>query len=166
MRRTWKARAAVAAVALAGAGAVAAVGGPAASAAPEFVNGHFDLKVAPDRDCQSLPGGICLAGNVSGRIKGAFLFSPSEIDDTVETEATGVIVTTGDALVEHKDGTLSCKHTGALQLSPGDGPFVSLCIINGGTGDWHGATGYLRIAGTFTLGGGGTGSYTGKVVVP
>lgn len=166
MRRSWMRRAGAGLAALVASGVAWGFAGPSASADPEFVNGHFNLQVAPDRDCQSLPGGICLAGDVSGRIKGRFLFSPSEVLSTVETPATAVIVTTGDALVEHKDGTLSCKHTGALQTSAGDGPFVSLCVITGGTGAWDGASGYLRITGTFTLLGGGTGTYQGKVVLP
>jgi hypothetical protein len=43
---------------------------------------------------------------------------------------------------------------------------VSLCVVTGGTGGWTGAEGYLRTTGTFTLGGGGSGSYDGKVVTP
>ena len=48
----------------------------------------------------------------------------------------------------------------------GDGPFVSICIVTGGTGKWAGATGYLRSSGTFLFGAGGTGTYDGKVVTP
>jgi hypothetical protein len=75
-----------------------------------------------------------------------------------------VIATIGDALVETGEGDIACKLTGSLQVS-GDGPFVSICVVTGGTGKWSGA-GYLRTSGTFVFDAGGTGTYDGKVVVP
>jgi hypothetical protein len=72
-------------------------------------------------------------------------------------------VTTGDAVVDTGEGTIDCKLTGTLQLND-EGPFVSLCVITGGNGKWTGAAGFLRTTGTFTLGGGGSGTYDGKVV--
>jgi len=153
----------VAGLALVACGSVVALsgGGPAA-AAPEAVNGHFDLSSASGPDCDS-PFGVCMTGTVSGRIKGAFSFTVTEVLATADTPTTGAIVTAGDATVDTGGGTILCKLTGTLQLN-GDGPFVSLCVITGGTGAWVGASGYLRTSGTFTLSGGGTGSYDGKVV--
>jgi hypothetical protein len=148
---------------LAGALAVGAltmslVGQPA-SAVPDFVNGHFTLQFSTGPECQPEP--FCLTGNVKGKVKGAFLFVPATVESTADT----ILATTGTATVTGDDGsTLTCNHAGAFQ-NAGDGPFVSLCIITGGTGEWAGATGYMRIAGTFTIENGGEGSYDGKVVV-
>ena len=149
---------------LAACAAAVALTGPAASAAPQAVNGFFRVEAAGGPDCTSAVG-VCLAGDVSGRIKGAFSFAASEIVATADTPATGVITTAGEATVETGDGAIACKLTGSLQLS-GDGPFVSICIVTGGTGKWTGAAGYLRTSGTFVFDAGGSGTYDGKVVVP
>ena len=138
--------------------------GPAASAAPESVNGFFRVEAATGPDCTSAAG-VCLAGDVSGRIKGRFSFAATELIPTTDTPTTGVLVTIGDAVVDTDDGEIACKMTGSLQVG-GDGPFVSICIVTGGTGKWEGATGYLRTTGTFAFDAGGTGTYDGKVVVP
>ena len=133
---------------------------PAASAAPQAVNGFFRVQADTGPDCDSI---VCLAGDVSGRIKGAFSFAATEIIPTADTPETGVITTIGDAVVATGDGDITCKLTGSLQLS-GDGPFVSICVVTGGTGKWTGASGYLRTSGTFLFGAGGSGTYDGKVV--
>ena len=151
-------------ITLAGCAGLFAVTGPAASAAPQAVNGFFRVQAATGPDCTSAVG-VCLAGDVSGRIKGAFSFAATEIIATADTPATGVIATIGDAVVETADGDIACKLTGSLQIT-GDGPFVSICVVTGGTGTWTGATGYLRTSGTFVFAAGGTGTYDGKVVVP
>lgn len=143
--------------------AALAVAGPAASAAPQAVNGFFRVHALTGPDCASGLG-VCLAGDVSGRIKGAFSFKAAEIIPTADTPTTGVLVITGDATVETGDGEILCKLTGSLQIT-GDGPFVSICIVTGGTGAWAEATGYLRTSGAFVFDAGGTGTYDGKVVV-
>lgn len=139
---------------------VAAAGVPA-SAAPDSVNGKFELANASGPDCSSSVG-ICMTGSVSGRIKGTFSFTATSLVPTLDTPTLGVIVTTGDATVDTRGGTIACKLTGTLQVTD-EGPFVGLCVVTGGTGDWEGVTGYLRTTGTFTLGGGGTGSYDGRI---
>ncbi len=138
---------------------VALVGGPAV-AAPQRVNGHFDLQTSSGPDCAS-PFGVCMTGTVSGRIKGTFSFTAMSLLGTSEAD---VIVTTGDAVVDTGEGTILCKLTGTLQLND-EGPFVGLCVVTGGTGDWTTASGFLRTTGNFALDAGGTGTYDGKVVV-
>lgn len=153
-----------AALALAACGSVLTLTGGPAAAAPEAVNGFFRIHAETGAACDSSVG-VCLAGNVSGRIKGAFSFTATSVVATNDTPTTSAIVTTGDAVVATGEGDVLCKLTGTLQLA-GDGPFVSLCVITGGTGRWAGASGYLRTSGVFTFGAGGTGTYDGKVVVP
>ena len=125
------------------------------------MNGHFVLQSSSGPECDS-PVGVCMTGSVSGRIKGSFSFTARSVIATDDTPVTAAIVTTGDAMVETRSGDLFCKLTGTLQVTD-DGPFVSLCVVTGGTGDWAGTTGYLRTSGTFTLAGGGSGSYDGKI---
>lgn len=149
-------------LALAACGSLLAMTGAPAGAAPEAVNGHFSLEVTSGQDCES-PFGVCMTGSVSGRIKGTFSATVTDVIATNDTPATGALATTADAAVETKSGTIFCKLTGALQLND-DGPFVSLCVVNGGTEAWAGASGFLRTSGTFTLAEGGTGSYDGRVV--
>jgi hypothetical protein len=154
----------LAGLALAACGSVVALTGGPAGAAPESVNGFFRIQSETGAACDS-PVGVCLAGDVSGRIKGAFSFAATSVLTTDDTPTTAAIVTTGDAAVATEEGDILCKLTGTLQLT-GDGPFVSLCVITGGTGRWAGATGYLRTSGTFTFSAGGSGTYDGKVVGP
>ena len=136
-------------------------GGPAA-ATPEAVNGFFKVYSETGAGCDSSVG-VCLTGHISGRIKGGFSFTATSVIVTNDTPTTSAIVTTGDAVVATPDGDIHCKMTGTLQLI-GDGPFVSLCVVTGGTGTWAGAGGYLRTSGTFTVAAGGGGTYDGKVV--
>ncbi len=151
-----------AALALATCAAVLAVTGGPAAAAPEAVNGFFKVSSETGAGCDSSVG-VCLTGHISGRIKGAFSFTATSVMVTNDTPTTSAIVTTGDAVVATPDGDIECKMTGTLQLT-GDGPFVSLCIVTGGTGKWASAGGHLRTSGTFTFAAGGGGTYDGKVV--
>lgn len=159
---TWVALSAL----LVSAGLVALASGPA-SAKPDSVNGRFDLNASTGPHCPP-PLQICMSGRVNGKVNGTFNFQPATFESTAGLPTT--LVTTGTATVQSGTDTLRCEHAGALQIGNdgpnADGPFVSLCIITDGTGKWAGAQGYLRITGTFTLAGGGAGSYDGTLVVP
>ncbi|MDQ4134339.1 MAG: hypothetical protein M3179_14325 [Actinomycetota bacterium] len=149
-------------IALAGASAPA-------SAKPEFVNGHFTLRPPAQSECPpNLPLGICMSGTVDGRVHGSFTFVPGDFNSSADSPTT--LLTTGTAGVNAGGSTFECKHAGAIEIGRdgprADGPFVSLCVITGGTGKWAGAQGYMRITGTFTLDQGGIGSYDGKLVLP
>jgi hypothetical protein len=145
---------------------VAFASGPA-SAKPDFVNGRFDLQASTGPHCPP-PLQICMSGSVNGKVNGTFTFQPATFEPTASLPST--LLTTGTATVQDGTDSLQCEHAGALQIGNdgpnAHGPFVSLCIITGGTGKWAGAQGYLRISGTFTLAGGGAGSYDGTLVVP
>jgi hypothetical protein len=162
--RSRPSRRSIIGLALVACGCFLALVGTPAGAAPEEVNGQFRLLSTSGPDCSS-PVGVCMTGAVSGRIKGSFSFTVTSVLTTADTPATGALVTTGDAVVETREGRIDCKLTGTLRLD-GEGPFVSLCVVTGGTGSWTGAEGYLRTSGTFTFDGGGSGSYDGKVVTP
>lgn len=154
---------------LAASAAVIALASGPASAKPDYVDGHFSLRPPAQSECPpELPLGICMRGTVDGKVHGTFTFVPAHFDSTVDSPTT--LLTTGTASVEAKGGTFECKHAGAIEVGQdgpkADGPFVSLCNITGGTGKWAGATGYMRITGTFTLDQGGIGSYDGKLVLP
>lgn len=163
-RRTWL----ILPLLVASAGLIALSSGPA-SAKPELVNGHFSLKPPGQSECPpDLPLGLCMSGSVNGRIHGSFTFVPADFDRAPEPSTT--LLTTGTASVDADGGRFHCQHAGAIEMGSegpkADGPFVSLCVITGGTGKWAGASGYLRITGTFTLERGGIGSYDGKLVLP
>ena len=147
-------------------GLVAFASGPA-SAKPDFVSGRFDLQASTGPQCPP-PLQICMNGRVNGKVNGTFNFQPATFESTEGLPTT--LLTTGTATVQSGTDTLRCEHAGALQIGNdgpnSDGPFVSLCIITGGTGKWAGAQGYLRITGTFTVAGGGAGSYDGRLVLP
>jgi hypothetical protein len=63
-----------------------------------------------------------------------------------------------------KRGTLAIKNAAAFRTI-GEGDLSDTQVIIGGTGDFIGATGSLRISGTF-VSGSGTSSYEGTICVP
>ena len=132
-----------------------------ASAISGQVVGKFQTDVVFGEACQAASE-LCAVGATTGNLKGAFTFGVSELQVTNETSIARF---SGDATVDTNDGTLTCKNAAALQLG-GDGAFVSLCIVTGGTGEWAGATGYLQVRGTFDFSGAANGEYVGNIALP
>ena len=69
-----------------------------------------------------------------------------------------------DARLGTRRGTLIVKNAAAFRTT-GDGDLSDTQVIVGGTGDFAGASGALRISGTFVAGA-GTSSFEGSVCVP
>jgi hypothetical protein len=105
-----------------------------------------------------------------GKLKGEARFVASMITLSVDTPVTGVVFVTGDTLLVDaklgtKRGTLNIKNAAAYR-TVGEGDLSDTQTIVGGTGDFAGATGTLRITGTFLAGTGGSSSFEGTVCVP
>jgi hypothetical protein len=69
-----------------------------------------------------------------------------------------------DARLGAKRGTLAIKNAAAFR-TVGEGDLTDTQVIVGGTGDFVGASGSLRVSGTFAAGS-GTSTFEGTVCVP
>jgi hypothetical protein len=115
------------------------------------------------------PVGLCTVAQMFGQLKGQAHFTATNIIPSADTPTTGVIFVIGDTTVldarlGSKRGTLSIKNAAAFR-TVGDGDLSDTQVIIGGTGDFVGASGSLRISGTFVAGS-GTSSFEGTVCVP
>lgn len=137
-------------------GATFALTSGAVAAGSHTARGLFESDVVVD-GCTS-PVGICTHGTLTGGVNAEFDFTATSLVPTADTAATSVLLYTGDIVVSHKFGTLTCKDAGAFQ-SAGAGAVSSVCTIVAGTGDYAGATGSIQFVGNFTLPDGGEGEY-------
>lgn len=153
------------------AGMVVVLTADSLSAAAECrtVNGHYAEHAVDPTSCPS-PVGLCIEGNFSGRIRGAFAVTATSLTPTSDTPTTAVVHFTGDGVIHARIGTregdLFFKSAGAFHTA-GTGEIVDLQFITGGTRELAGASGALRASGTFDpIAGSGESEYTGTVCLP
>jgi hypothetical protein len=127
------------------------------------VSGQFSSTVVTGPACVS-PVGLCTEGTLTGAIKASFSLTATSLIRTVDTPTTGVVLYTGDLVVQAKDGVFTCKDAGAVGAT-GQRPVASVCTIVSGTGAYAGVTGALRFVGTFSASTGGSGDGTGSLTV-
>src|SRR5262245_2720197 len=124
---------------------------PADAAQCKQVRGHFEERLATE-GCTS-PVGLCTVAEMFGALRGEALFTASSIIPSADTIITDVVFVIGDTVVVDAQlagghGTLSIKNAAAFRtVEPGD--LADAQTIIGGTEDFAGATGSLRISGTF-----------------
>ena len=143
--------------------AATAAGGGYALASEDAQQAHGSLRSQPLVEGCTSPIGFCTTGQASGTINGDFTFTATRF---VPSDTPDVILYTGEIVFRTSRGEVRCEDAGAYnidELESGPGPFASLCTITGGTGDWAGATGHIRIQGTVTLAGGGNSHYEGLI---
>ena len=133
------------------------------------VEGFLEESLAPT-DCTS-PVGLCTVAQMFGHLKGRIYFVASDILASTDTPTTGVIFVTGDSVItdarfEDRRGSLTLKDAAAYQ-TVGDGNLVDIQTVVSGTGGFAGATGTLRISGTFSpTTGTGTSRVEGRICLP
>ena len=128
------------------------------------VEGRFTLQPVSGPACMSAVG-VCATGTYRGDLKGDSTFTGSSLTPTVDTPTTGVVLLTGDNLIQTSAGMLMTKDAIVLKTT-GAGDFAEVDTIISGTGEWAGASGVLRAQGTFTPTAGGQGNYTGEICRP
>ena len=152
------------AVALASAALFSAPAGNAAAARCKNVRGHVTSQTLTENCPSSI--GLCATGQFYGAIRGELLLVATSLTPTQDTPVTGVLMYTADDVIKTKEGDIYTKDAGALNLTPGStGDDVSIVTITGGTGAYAGATGRLRVSGTFSEAGGEF-SYEGELCTP
>ena len=132
------------------------------------VQGQLEETLLPPPACTS-PVGLCTIAQMFGNLKGEAHFTASAIIPSADSPATGVVFVTGDSIIADaklgsKRGTLAIKNAAAFRTI-GEGDLSDTQIIIGGTGDFVGATGSLRISGNF-VGTSGSSSFEGAVCLP
>jgi hypothetical protein len=140
---------------------VAACAAPAAFAQQDCrpVTGHFEATVIPPPACEAL---LCTAGRVWGGLQGTYAFVMTTQQPT-DPETPTIFFFTGKSTIAVKGGgQVSGTDTGAIDV--GAGGFASLITFTGGTGQYAGATGQIRLRGDFDPEAGiTTGDYTGQI---
>ena len=126
--------------------ALALISGSAGAAGCWSTRGKVDLEAAPGPPCAS-PVGICLSGDVTGGLSGTSFSTVTSVVPTADTPTTSVVILTADTELTTSHGVLSLKDTIVSETSTGE--FSELDIVVAGTGRWAGATGNVRIDGTF-----------------
>lgn len=140
-------------------GALATFGSAAlASEREQQVHGHLFSQVLAGPACTS-PIGLCTAGRLTGVINGDFVFTATRLEPS---DTPGIFFYTGNIVVQTQRGEVRCQDAGAFGVNP-PGPVADICTITGGTGDWAGVTGHIRIHGTFTFAEGGNSKYEGVI---
>ena len=137
--------------------------GGSALASIDATPAHGKLRSQPLVEGCTSPVGFCTVGRASGTINGDFVFTARAF---VPSDTPSVILFTGDIVFTTSRGEVRCQDAGAYnvgEIESGPGPFASLCTITGGTGEWAGATGHIRIQGTFSLPEGGDRRYEGSI---
>ncbi len=131
----------------------------------KLVRGHAVSHTVSGSVCAS-PIGLCAGGQLYGGIKGDLNLVATSLAPTQDTPVTGVFVYTADDVIRTKTGDIYTKDAGVLNLTPNStGDDMSIATITGGTGDYAGATGNLRIYGTFSETGGEF-NYEGQICTP
>jgi len=130
------------------------------------VHGHY-VEHAVSANCTS-PVGLCIEGEYSGMVRGAFSGAATALIPTADTPTTGVVLFTSNSVIHAsvglKSGDLLIKNAGAFH-TVGAGEIVDLQLITGGTGDFTGASGAIRASGVF-VNGSGQSDYDGMICLP
>ena len=132
------------------------------------VRGALEETQVTGPGCTS-PVGLCTVAQMFGQLKGQARFTATTFIELADTPTTGVNFVIGDTTILNaglgsKRGTLAIKNAVAFR-TVGDGDLSDTQVIIGGTGDFSGASGSLRISGIFVAGS-GTSSFEGTVCVP
>lgn len=108
--------------------------------------------------CTSVTG-ICSSFTATGDIKGDGIVN-------IDTPPDADGISKAHTVIHTKKGDLTCHEAAVFDVAGADHAFVDLCLINGGTGMYAGATGYIQEVGTFDFAANqGQLEYYGKLVL-
>ncbi|HET9642225.1 MAG TPA: hypothetical protein VFP68_02450 [Burkholderiaceae bacterium] len=133
-----------------------------------YVRGVVEETQVSGSSCLS-PVALCTVAQMHGPLKGQARFTATSILTTADTPVTGVVFVTGDTVIADARlgsmrGSLTIKNAAAFR-TVGDGDLSDTQVITGGTGDFAGANGSVRVSGTFANGS-GTATFEGTLCVP
>lgn len=115
------------------------------------------------------PVGLCTQFTFHGVLRGDGTFTAATFITTADTPTTNVVFSTGDSVLHarigSRQGDLIIKPA-AVYHTAGEGELLDVETIVGGTGDFVGASGVLKVVGNFLFPDGGTSIYDGSVCTP
>jgi hypothetical protein len=91
--------------------------------------------------CTSVTG-VCSSFVATGSINGDGIVN-------VDTFPSAEGISKAHTVIHTSKGDLRCHEQAIFDLAGADHAFVDLCIIDGGTGTYEGASGYIQEVGTF-----------------
>ena len=150
------------------ASAAASLSTAAHAAECKVVQGHLNETLVTGPTCTS-PVGLCTVARMFGALQGEAQFTASAIMQSADTPTTSVVFVIGDTVIVdaklagHR-GTLTVKNAAAFRTT-GNGDLADVQTVTGGTEDFAGATGSLRISGNFVETTGSS-AYKGVVCLP
>jgi hypothetical protein len=123
---------------------------------------HGEMRNIQQGPCGSATG-RCSTFEATGEIKGDGLVN---IDTFPDASKFGY--SEAHTIIHTKKGDLTCHEAALFELPvPDPHPFVDLCLIDGGTGHYAGASGYIQEVGTFDFAANvGQLDYYGKLILP
>ncbi len=136
-----------------------------AQACPHAVKGQITAMPAAPELCSS-PWGWCTDGELTGRLRGDYFYTFTDMTPAGRPEAPWLTYFAGSIEITLRNGdSIFGIDNGTIDLDPaGTGAYASVVIVTGGTGAYDGATGYLVYSGTIDLATGeATGTYDGKI---
>src|SRR5215831_19572702 len=113
------------------------------------VRGHLEETLVTGSNCPS-PVGLCTVAQMFGALQGEALFTAADIIVSADTPTTGVVFVIGDTVIVNAKlaghrGTLTVKNAASFRTT-GNGDLADVQTVIGGTEDFAGATGSLRIS--------------------
>jgi excinuclease UvrABC nuclease subunit len=102
---------------------------------------HGEMRNIHHAPCNSAIG-LCSVFEATGEIKGDGIVYIDTVPNADGYSKAHTVITT-------KKGTITCHEQAVFDVIGADHPFVDLCLIDGGTGKYDGATGYIQEVGTF-----------------
>jgi hypothetical protein len=107
--------------------------------------------------CTSVTG-VCSSFEATGSINGSGVVQ-------VDTFPSADGISKAHTVIHTSKGDLRCHEQAIFDLAGADHAFVDLCLIDGGTGTYAGASGYIQEVGTFDFANNvGELDYYGKIV--
>jgi len=140
--------------------AIAVVGSAGPVSGSTALNGRM-LEIANfgGPDCGSTTG-VCSSFTSIGAITG-------EGTVFIDTFPTAEGISQAHTVIRTHKGDLHCSEAAVFDLAGSDHAFVDLCLINGGTGAYTGASGYIQEVGTFDFASNrGLARYFGQLILP
>ena len=108
--------------------------------------------------CTSVTG-VCSSFSATGGINGDGVVQ-------VDTFPSADGISKAHTVIHTAKGDLTCHEAAIFDLVGADHAFVDLCVINGGTGMYAGASGYIQEVGTFDFAANvGQLEYYGKLIL-
>lgn len=129
------------------------------------VVGSFEAHIVPPPPLGDCLAAFCTAGRVWGGVQGSYRFDMTSLQNSGAVPS--IFFFTGQSEVTLKTGdVVHGTDTGSLDLGPNAG-FASLITFTGGTGDYQGAGGQIRLRGQLSQTDGTTsGDYLGTICKP